>query len=168
MVCHDGSQASINALNTVYKGMMKDKDHLSVANVWSIEKEEYLKYDLKHQYIKETTEAHCSGIGKRYTWYDHEMQQGDSAKSLLLEMSNIHHADLMVTGYHGRKGPKEDPTVMGTAVQHMSVYATKPICIIKDPHERETRPNGYRYAVCIDGSEQSLKALAFAAKLKSK
>ena len=74
MVCHDGSQASIDALNTVYKGMMKDKDHLTCANVWSIEKEEYLKYDMKHQYIKETTEAHCSGIGKRYTWYDHEMQ----------------------------------------------------------------------------------------------
>ena len=114
------------------------------------------------------TDAHLIGIKKRYTWYDHEMQPGDSAKSLLLEMSNLYNADLLVTGYHGRKGEKVDPTIMGTAVQHMSIYATKPIFIIKDPHSRETRPNGYRYACCVDGSEQSLKALAFAAKLKSK
>ena len=45
-------------------------------------------------------------IKKRYTWYDHEMQAGDSAKSLLLEMAGLYKADLLVTGYHGRKGIK--------------------------------------------------------------
>jgi len=56
---------------------------------------------------------------------------------------------------------------MGTAVQYMSIYAVTPILIVKDPHSRETRPNGYRYACCVDGSEQSLKALQFATQLKS-
>lgn len=95
------------------------------------------------------------------------MQAGDSAKSLLLEMASLYKADILVTGYHGRKGIKEDPTIMGTAVQYMSTYAVTPIMIVKDPHSRETRPNGYRYACCVDGSEQSLKALTFAAKIKS-
>ena len=39
MVCHDGSEASKQALETVYKGILKDEDSISVANVWSIEKE---------------------------------------------------------------------------------------------------------------------------------
>jgi nucleotide-binding universal stress UspA family protein len=52
-------------------------------------------------------------------------------------MANIHHADILVTGYHGRKGPKEDPTVMGSNVNHLSINATKPVLIIKDPHTRD-------------------------------
>ena len=153
MVCHDGSEASVEALDTVYKGMLKDDDHLMVANVWSLDKEEYLDHRLKHANIKTMTDAHLITIKKRYFWYDHQMQQEDSAKSLLIEMSSLYHADILVCGYHGRKGPKEDPTVMGTAVQYMSTFATKPIMIVKDPHTRDARPNGYRYAVCVDGSE---------------
>ena len=121
MVCHDGSDASKQALETVYKGMLKDVDTISVANVWSIEKEGYLHHDLKHDNIRTMTDAHLIGIKKRYTWYDHEMQAGDSAKSLLIEMAQLHSADILVTGYHGRKGPKEDPTIMGSAIQYMSI-----------------------------------------------
>lgn len=50
----------------------------------------------------------------------------------------------------------------------MAVYATVPIMIIKDPHSREEKPNGYRFACCVDGSEQSLKALHQACKFHSK
>ena len=51
MVCHDGSQASIDALTTVHKGLMKEEDQLTVGNVWSPQKEEYLKLSLKNKYI---------------------------------------------------------------------------------------------------------------------
>jgi hypothetical protein len=101
--------------------MLKDVDSICVSNVWSIEKEGYLHHDLKHDNIKTMTDAHLIGIKKRYAWYDHEMQAGDSAKSLLIEMAQLHSADILVTGYHGRKGPKEDPTIMGTAIQYMSI-----------------------------------------------
>jgi hypothetical protein len=47
-----------------------------------------------------------------------------------------------VVGYHGRKGPKEDPTVMGSAVQYMSVHSQGPILILKDPIGRDKKPNG--------------------------
>ena len=167
MVCHDGSEASKQALETVYKGILKDEDSISVANVWSIEKEEYLPHDLQHANIKTMTDAHLIGIKKRYKWYDHEMQPGDTAKSLLIEMAQQHGADVLVTGYHGRKGEKLDPTIMGTAIQYMSVNAPIPTLIIKDPHTRESKPNGYRYAVCVDGSQESLKALHMACNLHS-
>lgn len=39
MVCHDGSQASIDALNTVHKGLLREHDLLDVANIWNQEKE---------------------------------------------------------------------------------------------------------------------------------
>lgn len=55
MVCHDGSEASISALNTVHHGLMKNDDKLTVANVWSKEKEEYLKFSLKNEYISNLT-----------------------------------------------------------------------------------------------------------------
>ena len=35
-------------------------------------------------------------------------------------MAIDHKVDLTVVGFHGRKGPKDDPTVMGSAVQYMA------------------------------------------------
>jgi len=66
MVCHDGSEASIDALNTTYKGLMKADDRLTVANVWSKEKEEYLHHSLKNKYIHDITESKCIELGHRY------------------------------------------------------------------------------------------------------
>jgi hypothetical protein len=127
-----------------------------------------LQHDLQHAQIKTMTSAHLIGIKKRYAWYDQEMKEGDTAKSLLLEMARQPGADIMVTGYHGRKGQKEDPTIMGSAVNFMAVNAPVPVLIIKDAHTRDQKPDGYRYAVCCDGSDQSLKALHMACKLHSK
>jgi len=42
--------------------------------------------------------------------------KGDTAKNLLNLMAKENKVDLAVVGYHGRKGPKDDPTVMGSAV----------------------------------------------------
>lgn len=43
MICHDGSPASIDAINTVHYGLLGEHDILNVANIWNKEKEEYLK-----------------------------------------------------------------------------------------------------------------------------
>lgn len=67
---------------------------------------------------------------------------------------------IMAVGFHGRKGPKEDPTIMGSAVQYMSINCPTPILIIKDPHSLQNREvDYYRYACCVDGSRKSLKAI---------
>jgi len=52
MVCHDGSEASIQALNTTTSGYMGENDHLYVAHAFSREKEDYLTWNLKKDYIK--------------------------------------------------------------------------------------------------------------------
>ena len=53
MVCHDGSQASIDALNVVTKGLIKKEDKLVVGHVWTEKKEAYLPHDLKLDFIRE-------------------------------------------------------------------------------------------------------------------
>eukprot|EP00349_Pseudokeronopsis_sp_Brazil_P010606 CAMPEP_0202977564 /NCGR_PEP_ID=MMETSP1396-20130829/84317_1 /ASSEMBLY_ACC=CAM_ASM_000872 /TAXON_ID= /ORGANISM="Pseudokeronopsis sp., Strain Brazil" /LENGTH=140 /DNA_ID=CAMNT_0049716321 /DNA_START=316 /DNA_END=738 /DNA_ORIENTATION=- len=66
-------------------------------------------------------------------------------------------ADIMVVGMHGRKGPKHDPTVLGSAVQYLSINPVTPFLIIKDKKLRSDKPGGsFRWAVCIDGSDKSL------------
>jgi hypothetical protein len=59
----------------------------------------------------------------------------------------------MVTGYNGIKGPKADPTIAGSAIQYLTVNATVPVLVMKDPRPRILKPSGlYRYGVCYDGS----------------
>ena len=116
MVCNDGSEASYDALQTIYHGLLRPSDSILVANAWKINKEEYLPYNQKKDYIKKISESRCAALGKRYAWFDHELQEGQVAKEVLVDMANEHHVDIMVVGFHGRKGPKDDPTVMGSAV----------------------------------------------------
>ena len=41
----------------------------------------------------------------------------------------------------------------------MAVESYCPVLIVKDPHKRSERPDGYRFGACIDGSQLSLDAL---------
>lgn len=73
----------------------------------------------------------------------------------------------MVVGFHGRKGPKEDNTVMGTGVTYLSLEAHCPVLIVKDHTDREKKPNqAYSHACCIDDSMQSYKALEMILRVK--
>ena len=80
------------------------------------------------------------------------MKPGETAKSLLLDMAQFNKADIVVVGFHGRKGRKDDVTIMGTAVQYMGQKSVLPTMIIKDPSRRADRPNGFTYAAAVDGS----------------
>ena len=159
MLCNDGSKASVDALQTIYHGLMRPQDELFVACAWNIQKEEYVPYNCKKEYIKKMATSSCAALGDRFHWVEHELVDGQVAKEVLVQQAEEHSVDIMVTGFHGRKGPKDDPTVMGSAVQFMSINCPKPIMVIKDPHKRAERPNGYSLAVCVDGSDHSIRAL---------
>jgi nucleotide-binding universal stress UspA family protein len=175
MVCHDGSDSSNKALQAVKMNILRDSDNLMVAHVWNRKKEEYLDYKLKRQYIKELTESECAGLGARFHYHDEElmpshepMTSAKTAKNLLNEISKDNDASVVVVGFHGRKGPKADPTVMGSAVQYLSVETFKPVLIIKDPKSlEEHHKSGLRFAACVDGSRKSLAALEMICEMKS-
>ena len=75
-------------------------------------------------------------------------------------MAVARNTDIMVVGYHGRKGTKPDPTVLGTAVQYLSLSTPTPVFILKNAIERKKKTNNaYLHALCSDGSRQSISAL---------
>jgi nucleotide-binding universal stress UspA family protein len=45
-----------------------------------------------------------------------EVKEDVSVKQQMVESAVNHHADVLVVGMHGRKGPKEDHTILGSAV----------------------------------------------------
>ena len=106
-------------------------------------------------------------MGNRFSYLDEEIQQGKTAKQVLNEMAKEAKADITVVGQHGRKGPKADPTVMGSAVQYLSVQSAGPVMILKDHKTRKERPNGYTLAACVDGSAKSHKSLKLLTQMKS-
>lgn len=71
MVCHDGSNASDSAMQTIAAGFLREKvDTLFVANAWSLEKEEYLPYDQKLNYIREHTSAKFIHLQDKFQFID--------------------------------------------------------------------------------------------------
>lgn len=141
-----------------------------MAHVYNREKEQYLPYKMKNDHIKEASETMLITMGKRWHYYSRDNPDPNvSAKEVLMAIATDCEADICVVGYHGRKGPKEDPTVMGSAVQYLTTGSTCPTLIIKDPVSlADTPENLYRYACCIDGSEKSMKALGLICTVKHK
>lgn len=114
---------------------------------------------MKRDFIKQKNVTDFTYMGNRFQWVDQEMGDTDTAKSLLNNIANDVKADVCVVGYHGRKGPKADPTVMGSAVQYMSVQAKTPVLIVKDFKTRDDRPDGFTYGVLLDGSLKSNQSM---------
>ena len=110
MVCHDGSKSSCDALTETFGSLMKDHDTLAVSHVFNLEKEKYLKFDLKRDYIRGTCETQCISLGDRYfyaeTEHDPRHDQTSNVKSLLNDIAIERKIDIQVVGFHGRKGPK--------------------------------------------------------------
>ena len=78
-------------------------------------------------------------------------------------------ADVTVVGYHGRKGVKTDPTLMGTAVQYLAIETANPVMILKDPIDRKNKENeSFTFAACIDGSAESLHSINYVAQIRSR
>jgi nucleotide-binding universal stress UspA family protein len=81
-----------------------------------------------------------------------------------MTLAEGYRVNLLVVGFIGRKGPKADPTILGSAVDHNLRNGRCPILVIKTPVLRKDTPaSSYLWVVLIDGSERSLKAAKFAA-----
>jgi nucleotide-binding universal stress UspA family protein len=135
--------------------MNESTDKIVVAHCWSAKKNEYLPMDQKNDFIRDRVDTECIALKDRWVFDSMEMVEGGkAAKELLNDAAQRNKAHVCVVGYHGRKGPKKDPTVMGTAVQYMGVHATVPVFILKDPIRREDKENkAFRFAACCDGSD---------------
>jgi len=81
-------------------------------------------------------------------------------------MATANNSSIVVIGGHGRKGPKADETVLGSAIQYLSLDFRMPCLIIKDRKPRSEKPDGcLRWGVCYDSSEKSKKVLQLVCSL---
>ena len=168
-VCHDGSKDSEAAFQVCRWSLMSDKnDHLTLAHVWNAEKNEYLPDNMKEAYIKSQGDTECIALGTRYFFWSQELVKGEAtAKELLNEGAKERNSDIIVVGFHGRKGPKEDPTVLGTAVQYLGLHTACPVFILKKPIARkEVEDRSFRFAAAVDGSAESLKSIDYICKMR--
>lgn len=66
-----------------------------------------------------------------------EIEPEKTTKETLWNQAELLKTSVIVTGMHGRKGPKaSDLTVAGTAVQYLSQGEKLPLVVIKDPRRR--------------------------------
>jgi len=94
-------------------------DNLIVASAWSHAKLEYLPWKYKIDYIRDQNTTNFTYLAKRFEFVMEEIKEeneGETAKTVLTNLAKEFKASITVVGYHGRKGEKQDPTVMGSAV----------------------------------------------------
>ena len=114
-------------------------------------------------------DTECTGrFGKKFHLNMVDNFEGKkSTKEIVSEVAAAEKADVLVVGFHGRKGPKEDPTIFGSAVHHLALNPVSPVLIVKDKHTRP-KDKDFTWLICTDGSDASFKAFNQAVKLLDK
>lgn len=126
----------------------------------------YLSWNMKPEYVRDIYESKVLPLGKNGSYVSVEKNEAKTSKEMLWELATESHASVIVVGNHGRKGPKADQTVAGTAIEFLSANATVPLLIIKDRKPRADKPEqALRYGVCYDGSDKSHNGLEQAMKM---
>jgi nucleotide-binding universal stress UspA family protein len=168
-VACDGSDLSEIAFDIVLNNLMKEEDYIIVSHVFQSNKD-YLSYKLKPENIKQDVEAKLIGrhSSKWIAIWEHR-EKDLTTKEHIMQIAKSSHTNCLVLGYIGRKGPKEDPTLLGSAVEYMAHNPVCPCLIIKDDEQRSNKENGaYRWLVCSDGSEKSYNSLRETIKIIDK
>lgn len=126
----DGSEASNACFDLTADGLMQQGDSVKVGHIHNSSKD-YLPKTFHLESIK----ARYEGLLTRYDnsgFFSEHLREGGSTKEQIQTMASTLKADCIVIGFHGRKGPKADPTLMGSAVSHLGLKAECPVIIVKD------------------------------------
>jgi nucleotide-binding universal stress UspA family protein len=166
----DGSEiAHIAFLCASY--LRKPEDKLAVFHISSPDKD-YLPYDLQPSYIAENYDnLLISSIPKdRRSITITEKKKGQSTKGAVCEYINNaeEKTDFLVVGCAGRKGPKSDPTILGSTTDYSLRSAHCSSIIVKKKMEKfatsEKRTKA-KFMACVDGSDNSHKAYTEACRI---
>jgi len=165
----DGSDAALNAFNIVFEELKRDDDYIIVSHVFSNDKKHPL-IQFKQENIKLSYEGKLIGThSSKWTMIWEHLEKNLTTKEHVNKIAKDMDSDIMAMGYVGRKGPKSDPTLLGSAVEYMAHNPVCPALIVKSPEKRvDKESGGFRWLVCSDGSEKSYKALRETLKIISK
>ena len=124
---------------------------------------------MKPNFVADVYEAKILELGHAARYCTREVDPKKTSKDCLWELAQHEKAEIIVCGNHGRKGPKCDETVLGSAIQHLSMSNLFPCVIIKDRKARSQKPDGcLRYGVCFDGSPKAIKVLDLVLRIMRK
>ena len=159
----DGSEIAHMAFQTALF-LRQPEDKIDVFHVSSPAKD-YLPYDLQPDYIAENYDNMliASVPSDRRSVSIFEKKDGQSTKGAVCEYINNaeQKTDFLVVGCAGRKGPKSDPTILGSTTDYSLRQAHCSSIIIKKKMEKfatsDKRPKG-KFMACVDGSDNSHKA----------
>jgi len=159
-ICVDGSKICFEAFRTVFDNLRQKNDFTIVSHVYC-DKKTYLSHKFKPSNIKKNYESLMIGEHKsKWELIFEHIDNEYTTKDHIIKIAEEYRTDILVLGYHGRKGPKEDPTLLGSNVDLIARNPSCPILIIKrEENRKEKESQGYRFLVCCDGREKSIKAL---------
>uniref|UniRef100_A0A7S3KLE1 UspA domain-containing protein n=1 Tax=Euplotes crassus TaxID=5936 RepID=A0A7S3KLE1_EUPCR len=160
---------SETAFQIIFESLMKSSDFLTVSHVFSSQKD-YLSHVYKPTNVKNHYDSLLSGTHSskwQLTW--EHLDKDLTTKEHIMRIAKETETDILAIGYHGRKGPKEDPTLLGSAVEYMAHHPVCPTLVIKTKEDRSEKENGsFRWLVCSDGSDKSYNALKETIKVMDK
>jgi len=90
-----------------------------------------------------------------------EKRKDHSTKDQVMAIAKEYEVDILVIGLHGRKKEGEDHTICGSTVTQVSqASGVDSVLVVKGIEQRAKKDSGaFRFAVCLDGSANALKAL---------
>jgi hypothetical protein len=145
-----------------------ETDHVVVAHI-SDKRKDYLPWNMKPNFVADVYEAKILELGHAARYCSRETDPKKTSKETLWDLAAAEKVDIIVCGNHGRKGPKCDETVLGSAIQHLSMSNLFPCIIVKDRKARSQKPDGcLRYGVCYDGSPKANKVLDLVLRIMRK
>ena len=108
LVAVDGSDASELAFTIAMKGLFRPG--IDAFNVCTIvnSKKDYLPFNMRPEYIEEKYQVKIWKNAKAgdAKFIKREIEEGLTTKETLWNVAKSYNADIIVTGMHGRKGPK--------------------------------------------------------------
>jgi hypothetical protein len=97
-------------------------DHLVVGSITDKKKDAYLPYNMKSNFLTDCYESKIIPFGKMARWCSREYDSSlGNVKDNLWQLADFEKVEIITVGNHGRKGPKADETVCGTAIEYLAM-----------------------------------------------
>lgn len=146
--------------------LVSKEDQISVVHVVNRDKE--LPAHLAHMSAPSIRTTYESLIVTRFASGQSKVDISDKpdsidTKSALLARVQKVGANFLVVGFTGRKGPKEDPTVLGKSADFSLRAARMPICVVKGEKGKSfSAKDKHTFLVAVDGSDRAHACLELA------
>ncbi|KAL4435724.1 hypothetical protein ABPG74_018275 [Tetrahymena malaccensis] len=170
MVATDGSEQSKKAFNQALE-VFSSGNLFKVIHIVHVSNKEKT-YLPKHFTLENIEQEYKTELLSRLTSnrYNLIFQEKNAkyqhSRDQILDICSQTKGDFLFIGYTGRKGPKNDPTVLSQTVRGVAFNQMIPLVIVKELFVRKNQASGgFTYLVGIDGSKKSLRCLHIAASL---